>query len=69
MWGDFKHLIFKNFLMVPLKPNLVFFSLPTKALNIHNSYMSATPKVGVHLGVIGLHPLHSPPICESVFHT
>jgi hypothetical protein len=29
---------------------------------------NATPKMGVHLGIIGFHPLHFP-ICESVFHT
>jgi hypothetical protein len=34
--------------------------------------MSATPKVGVHLGVIGLHPLHSFPsmrVCFTPKHT
>ncbi len=34
--------------------------------------MSVTPKVGVHLGVIGLHPLHSPPfvkVCFTLKHT
>jgi len=29
--------------------------------------MSATPKVGMHLGVIGLHPLHSPPFVKVCF--
>jgi len=29
--------------------------------------MSATPKVGVHLGVIGLHPLHFPPFVKVCF--
>ncbi len=33
----------------------------TKALNIQNSYTSVTPKVAMHVGVIGLHLLHSPP--------
>ncbi len=37
----------------------VFFIFLIKALNIHNSRTSATPKVGVHLGVIRLIPLHS----------
>ncbi len=36
-----------------------FFFFLIKALNIHNSRTSATPKVGVHLGVIRLLPLHS----------
>jgi hypothetical protein len=36
--------------------------------------VSATLKVGVHLGVIGLHPLHSPPfvretVCFTPKHT
>jgi hypothetical protein len=29
--------------------------------------MIVTPKVGVHLGVIGLHPLHSPPFVKVCF--
>ncbi len=29
--------------------------------------MSVTPKVGVDLGVIGLHPLHSPPFVKVCF--
>jgi hypothetical protein len=41
--------------------------LPTKALNIRNFHANATPKVGVHLGVIGLHPLHSPPFVKMCF--
>jgi hypothetical protein len=32
--------------------------------------MNAAPKVGlVHLGVIGLHPLHSPPFMRMCFYT
>jgi hypothetical protein len=45
----------------------VFFPFLTKVLNIHNSHKSATFKVGVHLGVIGLHPLHSPPFVKVCF--
>jgi hypothetical protein len=41
--------------------------LSTKVLNIHNSHTSATLKVGVHLGVIRLHPLHSPPFVKVCF--
>ncbi len=43
-----------------------FFSFWTKALNIRNSHTYATPKVGVHLGIIGLHLLHSPHLKEFV---
>ncbi len=46
-----------------------FFAFSTKALNIRNSLMNATPKVGVHLGVIGLHPLHSPSFVRLCFTT
>jgi hypothetical protein len=48
------------------------FAFSTKALNICNSCTSATLKVGVHLGVIGLHPLHYPPfvrVCFTPKHT
>jgi hypothetical protein len=37
---------------------------PTK---VRNSYTSVIPKVGVHLGVIGLHPLHFPPFVKMCF--
>jgi len=43
------------------------FSFSTKALNICNSCMSVTPKVGVHLGIIGLHLLHSPSFVRVCF--
>jgi hypothetical protein len=36
-------------------------------MNFHNSLTSATPKVGVHLGIIGLHPLHSSPFVKVCF--
>jgi hypothetical protein len=45
----------------------VFVYFSKKALNIHNSLMSAIPKEGMHLGVIGLHPLHSPPFVKVCF--
>jgi hypothetical protein len=45
----------------------VFFSFSTKALNIHNSCTSVIPKVGVHLGVIGLHSLHFSPFVKVCF--
>ncbi len=45
------------------------FAFITKALNIHNSHTNVTSKVGGHLGVIGLHPLHFPPICERMCFT
>ncbi len=53
-------------------PIWCLFSFPTKALNIHNSHTNVTLEVGVHLGVIGLHLLHSPPfvrVCFTPKHT
>ncbi len=44
------------------------FVFPIKVLNIHNSCTNATPKVGVHLGVIGFHPLHFPHLWKCVSH-
>ncbi len=44
-----------------------FFAFPTKAVNICNSHTSAIPKVVLHLGVIGLHPLHYPPFVRVCF--
>jgi len=38
-----------------------------RVLNIHNFCMSVIPKVGVHLEVIGLHPLHSPRFMKVCF--
>ncbi len=61
MWRHFKHLCFKTFLMVSWGPIWCLFAFPTKALNIHNPCMNVTPKVEMHLGVIGLHLLHYPP--------
>jgi hypothetical protein len=52
-------------------PICYLFVFSTKALNIQNFCMSATLKMGVHLGSIGLHFLHYIPlypICESVSH-
>jgi hypothetical protein len=43
------------------------FTFPTKVLNICNSCTNATPRVRVHLGVIGLYPLHFPPFVRMCF--
>ncbi len=67
MQRHFKHLRFKNFLMISWGPIWCLFTFPTKALNIYNSYMNTTPKVGVPLGIIRLHPLHSPPVVKVCF--
>ncbi len=48
-------------------PIWCLFAFSTKALNIQNSCMGATPKMGVHLGSIGLHFLHYIPFV-IVFH-
>jgi hypothetical protein len=40
-----------------LQPIWFLFTLSTKALNIQNSCMNPTPKVGVHFEVITLSPL------------
>lgn len=53
--------------MVSQKLNLVLFNFPTKTLNICNFYTNATLKMGVHLKVIKLHPLHSPPFLKVCF--
>jgi hypothetical protein len=48
------------------------FTFLTKAPNIQDSRISATPKVGVQLRVVGLHLLHSPPfvrMCFTLEHT
>ncbi len=43
------------------------FVFPTKTLNVCNSHVNATPKVGVHLGVIRLQPLHFPSFLKICF--
>ncbi len=43
------------------------FSFSTKALNIQDSRINATPKVGMHLGIIGFHFLHSPSFVKVCF--
>jgi hypothetical protein len=48
------------------------FAFPTKALNIWDSRTNVIPKMRVHLGVIGFHPLHFPPfvkVCLTSKHT
>jgi hypothetical protein len=47
--------------------SLVQMQTNTKVLNVHNSHTNVTPKVEVHLGVIGLQPLHSPPSMKMCF--
>jgi hypothetical protein len=51
----------------PFGPIWCLFAFPMKAMNIRNFSTNATPKVGVHLGVIGFHPLHSPPFLRVCF--
>jgi hypothetical protein len=46
---------------------MVFFLLSTKALNIQNFRTNAILKMGVHLGIIGLHFLHYPPFVKVYF--
>ncbi len=67
MQGNFKHLRFKKFLIVSWGPNWCLFVFSTKVLNICNFHMSVSPKVGVHLGIIGLHPLHSSSFVKVCF--
>jgi hypothetical protein len=54
-------------------PIWCLFTFPIKVLNIWDSCTNVTSKMGlVHLGVIGLHPLHSPPfvtVCFTPKHT
>jgi hypothetical protein len=72
MWGHFRHLNFRTFPVVSWRPNLCLFAFSTKVLNIWNTQTSATPKVGVHLRVIGLHFVHSTPfvrVCFTPKHT
>jgi hypothetical protein len=67
MQRQFRHLNFKTIPMVSWRPNLVFFTFSTKALNIWDFNTSAIPKVGVQLGIIGHHFLHSPPFVRVFF--
>jgi len=69
MWEHFKHLHFKTFSMVSWGLIWCLFALYTKVLNIREFHTNTTYKVGVHLGAIGFNLLHSPPTCESVFHS
>jgi hypothetical protein len=63
-WGIYTS---RTFQWYPKVPIWCLFTFLTKAMNIQDSRMSATPKVGVHLGVIGFHPLHSPPFVRMCF--
>jgi hypothetical protein len=67
MQWHFKHLCFKTLLMVSWGLIWCLFDILIKVLNVHNFCMGAIPKVGVHLGVIGLHPLHFPPFLRVCF--
>jgi hypothetical protein len=49
----------RNFQWYHKDPIWCLFIFLTKILNIQDSRTNATPKVEVHLWVIGLHPLHS----------
>jgi hypothetical protein len=44
-----------------------YFPFPTKAPTIRNSCTNVIPKVGAHLGIIGFHPLNSPPFVKMCF--
>ncbi len=47
-------------------------TFPTKVLNSRDSRMNVIPKVGMHLGVVVFHRLHSPPfvrVCFTPKHT
>jgi hypothetical protein len=61
MWGQFRHLHPNNFPMISCKPNFVFFYLSNKGFEHLRLPHECNPKVGMHLGIIMLHPLHSPP--------
>jgi hypothetical protein len=67
MQNHFKYIHIKTFLMLSWGPIWYIFAFPTKAMNICNSHTSVIPKVGMHLGVIGFHPLHSPPFVKVCF--
>jgi hypothetical protein len=57
----------RNFQWYHGGPIECFFSFSTKALNIWNSRTSVTPKVEVHLRIIGLHILHPPSFVKMCF--
>jgi hypothetical protein len=67
MWRLLKHLCFKTFLMVSKEPNLVLVYFSNQGSKHLQLCMNATPKVGVQLGVIRLHPLQSPPFMRVCF--
>jgi hypothetical protein len=71
MRGYFKNLRFQIFYWYPGSPIWCLFTFPTNVMNIHNSHTNVTPKVRLHLRIIGLHPLHSPPfviVCFTLKH-
>jgi hypothetical protein len=73
MWGHFRYLHFKTFPMVFWGAQIgACLPFSTKILNIWNFHTSVTPNMGVHLRVIGLNFLHSPPlvkVCFTIEHT
>lgn len=58
MQRHFRHLHFNTFPMVSWGPIWCLFVLSSKVLNIRDSYMNATLKVGMHLWVIRFIFLH-----------
>jgi hypothetical protein len=68
MWKHFKHLHFKTFQLYHGGPIWCLFAFSTKAQNIWDFGMNVTPKVGVHMEVIGFNLLHSPSLVK-VFHS
>jgi hypothetical protein len=67
MQGHFKHIRFKNFLMVSWEPNLVVVYLSNQGSEHSQLCTSVTLKVGMHLGIIGFHLLHSPSFMKVCF--
>jgi hypothetical protein len=58
----------RTFQWYPKVPIWCLFTFLTKAMNIHDSRTSATPKVGVHLGVIGFILCTLPHLWKCVSH-
>ncbi len=67
MRRHFKHLRFKTFLMVSWGPNVVLIFLSNQGFKHSQLHTSVTPKMGMHLEVIELHPLHFSPFVRVFF--
>jgi hypothetical protein len=65
--GTLRIYVSKPFYWYPKGSIWCLFDFSTKALNIYNYHTNATIKVGVHLGVIRLHPLHFPSFVKMCF--